>query len=585
MKEKLKLIPNEPGSYQMLNNNNQIIYIGKAKNLNKRINSYFKGTVTGKTRLMVNEVTDFKFITTKNEVEAFILELNLIKQYNPKYNILLKDDKSYPYIEYISKPFPKLRVVRYLNVAKIKNKNIFGPYPNAYAANRIVNLINRLYPLKKCKGMPKELCLYYHIGECLGYCVKNIDSGIINSMEDEILSFFKGNDKILTNKINEKIQIHSDNLNYELASELKEELKHIEIILNKQHVELKDYVKRDIISYHIDNNYIGIQFLFIRQGKILGSHFNIINLIGDFKDNISSYLLSFYETHEIPKEILILDDINNKIIEEILNVKINVPKRGEKKHLLNIASNNAKTNLERELVLLQKKEEITTKANADLEKLLNININRIDIFDNSSLFGEYKVSGMVVYKNGLPYKKEYRKYKIKLDHSDDYNMMKEVIYRRYSDALINNKELPDLIILDGGKPQITAAKDILDDLDLNIKIISLVKDEKHKTKAVLNDDYKELNININSNLFKYLTNIQNEVHRFTINFHKQIRKKDLRSSILDDVPGIGDKRKRALLNKYENINNIKNSSIDELSKIIPNNVAQNLKNYLKKIDV
>ena len=585
MKEKLKLIPNEPGSYQMLNNNNQIIYIGKAKNLNKRINSYFKGTVTGKTRLMVNEVTDFKFITTKNEVEAFILELNLIKQYNPKYNILLKDDKSYPYIEYISKPFPKLRVVRYLNVAKIKNKNIFGPYPNAYAANRIVNLINRLYPLKKCKGMPKELCLYYHIGECLGYCVKNIDSGIINSMEDEILSFFKGNDKILTNKINEKIQIHSDNLNYELASELKEELKHIEIILNKQHVELKDYIKRDIISYHIDNNYIGIQFLFIRQGKILGSHFNIINLIGDFKDNISSYLLSFYETHEIPKEILILDDINNKIIEEILNVKINVPKRGEKKHLLNIASNNAKTNLERELVLLQKKEEITTKANADLEKLLNININRIDIFDNSSLFGEYKVSGMVVYKNGLPYKKEYRKYKIKLDHSDDYNMMKEVIYRRYSDALINNKELPDLIILDGGKPQITAAKDILDDLDLNIKIISLVKDEKHKTKAVLNDDYKELNININSNLFKYLTNIQNEVHRFTINFHKQIRKKDLRSSILDDVPGIGDKRKRALLNKYENINNIKNSSIDELSKIIPNNVAQNLKNYLKKIDV
>lgn len=585
MKEKLKLIPNEPGSYQMLNNNNQIIYIGKAKNLNKRINSYFKGTVTGKTRLMVNEVTDFKFITTKNEVEAFILELNLIKQYNPKYNILLKDDKSYPYIEYISKPFPKLRVVRYLNVAKIKNKNIFGPYPNAYAANRIVNLINRLYPLKKCKGMPKELCLYYHIGECLGYCVKNIDSGIINSMEDEILSFFKGNDKILTNKINEKIQIHSDNLNYELASELKEELKHIEIILNKQHVELKDYIKRDIISYHIDNNYIGIQFLFIRQGKILGSHFNIINLIGDFKNNISSYLLSFYETHEIPKEILILDDINNKIIEEILNVKINVPKRGEKKHLLNIASNNAKTNLERELVLLQKKEEITTKANADLEKLLNININRIDIFDNSSLFGEYKVSGMVVYKNGLPYKKEYRKYKIKLDHSDDYNMMKEVIYRRYSDALINNKELPDLIILDGGKPQITAAKDILDDLDLNIKIISLVKDEKHKTKAVLNDDYKELNININSNLFKYLTNIQNEVHRFTINFHKQIRKKDLRSSILDDVPGIGDKRKRALLNKYENINNIKNSSIDELSKIIPNNVAQNLKNYLKKIDV
>ena len=317
----------------------------------------------------------------------------------------------------------------------------------------------------------------------------------------------------------------------------------------------------------------------------MGSHFNIINLIGDFKNNISSYLLSFYETHEIPKEILILDDINNKIIEEILNVKINVPKRGEKKHLLNIASNNAKTNLERELVLLQKKEEITTKANAELEKLLNININRIDIFDNSSLFGEYKVSGMVVYKNGLPYKKEYRKYKIKLDHSDDYNMMKEVIYRRYSDALINNKELPDLIILDGGKPQITAAKEILNDLNLNIKIISLVKDEKHKTKAVLNDDYKELNININSNLFKYLTNIQNEVHRFTINFHKQIRKKDLRSSILDDVPGIGDKRKRALLNKYENINNIKNSSIDELSKIIPNNVAQNLKNYLKKIDV
>ena len=583
-KEKLKTIPHLPGSYQMRNINNNIIYVGKAKDLNKRVNSYFKGTATGKTAIMVSEIADFTYITTTTEKEAFILELNLIKEYNPKYNILLKDDKSYPYIEYIAKPYPKLKVSRYLNIRKKDNKKLFGPYPNAYAARKIVELINRLYPLKKCEGMPKHVCLYYHIGECLGYCEKNFDTKKLDQMEMEILDFLKGNDKILINKIKEKINIYSKNLNYEMALSLKKELEYISIILDKQKVELHDYINRDVIGSYLDDGLVSIQILFLRNGKIVGGHNDKFYLISDLKDELNTYILNFYTKHEIPKEILVEDNINTEIIGNILKTKVYNPLKGKKKNLLDMAKANAKISLEQELQIIHNNEEKTIEANNKLKDILHLKVlDRIDAFDNSNLFGSYAVSGMVVFINGKPAKKEYRKYKVSIDKNDDYNTMKEIIYRRYYKALVEKLEMPDLIIVDGGENQIRAAKEVLDSLKLDILVCGLKKDNHHKTNQLIDGNTLEaINLEKNSNVFHYLTRIQDEVHRFTITYHKTLRDKGTIASLLDNIDGIGKIRKKELIKKYGSIKKMSEASISELKEIIPENVANNLYNYLKE---
>ena len=582
LNEKLKLVPHLPGSYQMRNKDGIIIYVGKAKDLYKRVNSYFKGTVTGKTRKMVSEVVDFTYIVTNSETEAFIAELNLIKEYNPKYNILLKDDKSYPYIEYISKPYPKVKVSRYLNIKKKDNKTIFGPYPNAYAARRIVKLINRLYPLKKCEGMPKSVCLYYHIGECLGYCTKNINKEKQIKMETEILSFLRGNDKILKDKILEKINIYSETLNYEMAKELTEELHYINILQERQKVELHDFVNRDIIGYYIDKGHIGINIMFIRNNKLIGQSNEILTIKIDELDEINEYILNFYIKHEIPKEILVNNNINIDLLSHLINTKFIVPEKGIKKKLIDMAETNAKINLDNELIRVIKNEERTIEAHNELANILNINhLSRIDAFDNSNLFGTYSVSGMVVFIDGLPAKKEYRKYKISVEKNDDYNTMKEVIYRRYQRALVDNLSLPELIIVDGGINQINACKDVLNLLNLNIKVCGLKKNDKHKTNELIDgDNYNIIELDKDSKVFHYLTRIQDEVHRFTINYHKTLRSKGSISSILDTIDGIGNIRKKELIKKYGNINNIKNASIEELNEILPLSVAKELKDYL-----
>ena len=566
----------------MRNKDGIIIYVGKAKDLYKRVNSYFKGTVTGKTRKMVSEVVDFTYIVTNSETEAFITEINLIKEYNPKYNILLKDDKSYPYIEYISKPYPQVKVSRYLNIKRRDNKTIFGPYPNAYAARRIVKLINRLYPLKKCEGMPKNVCLYYHIGECLGYCNKNIDKDKLQEMEAEILSFLRGNDKILKDRLLEKINTYSESLNYEMAKELTEELNYINIVLDKQKVELHDFVNRDIIGFYLDKGHIGINILFVRNNKLIGSHNEILTIKIDPNEELNDYVLNFYTRHEVPKEILVDNVFNKEILSELIETNFVVPEKGIKKKILNMAEVNAKIYLENEIKTYERNEMRSTTANEELAKLLNIdNLRRIDAFDNSNLFGSYSVSGMVVFVEGMPYKKEYRKYKISLEKNDDYNTMKEVIYRRYQRALVEETELPDLIIVDGGINQINACLDTLNLLNLNIKVCGLKKNDKHRTNELINGDtYSIINIDKDSNVFHYLTRIQDEVHRFTINYHKTLRSKGSISSILDSVEGIGNVRKKELIKKYGNINNIKNASVEELSKIIPEAVAKELKNFL-----
>ena len=586
LKEKLKTIPHLPGSYQMRNINNTVIYVGKAKDLYKRVNSYFKGNVTGKTAKMVSEVVDFTYITTSTEQEAFILELNLIKEYDPKYNILLKDDKSYPYIEYISKPYPKLKVSRYLSVKKKDKKLLFGPYPNAYAARKIVNLINRLYPLKKCEGMPKNVCLYYHIGECLGYCEKNVNQKALENMEKEILEFLRGNDKILIDKIIKKIETFSNNLNFEAALELKKELDYIKVVLDKQKVELHDYINRDVIGFDALDGIVSVQILFIRNGKIIGGNNDKFYLMSDLEDEVNSYILKYYERHEIPKEILVEDNLNSEIISNILNTKVYVPIKGKKKNLVEMAHVNAKISLEQEMTIIKNDEKRSILANEELRKLLNLDVlDRIDSFDNSNLFGTFAVSGMVVFKNGKPAKNEYRKYKVSVDKNDDYNAMREVIYRRYYRCMVEKLEMPDLILVDGGINQINACKSILDELHLPIKVCGLRKDDHHRTNELIDGDTLEvIKIPRMSDVFHYLTRIQDEVHRYTINYHKQIRSKGSIASVLDNIEGIGKVRKKELIKKYGSIKKMKEASIEELSEIIPENVAKNLKKYLESRD-
>ena len=584
LKEKLKTIPHLPGSYQMRNINNNVIYVGKAKDLYKRVNSYFKGNVTGKTAKMVSEVHDFTYITTQTEQEAFILEINLIKEYNHKYNILLKDDKSYPYIEYISKPYPKLKVSRYLNIKKRDKKLLFGPYPNAYAARKIVGLINRLYPLKKCEGMPKKVCLYYHIGECLGYCEKNVDQEKLVSMEKEILDFLKGNDKILIDKIMEKINNFSENLNFEASLELKKELEYIKIILDKQKVELHDYINRDAIGFYFDEGIISVQILFIRNGKIVGSNNDKFYLMSDIYDEVNSYILNFYTRHEIPKEILLDSGLNTDIVSNILNTKALIPQKGVKKTLIEMAKTNAKISLEQELTIIKNDETRSLGANEKLKELLNLPVlDRIDAFDNSNLFGSYAVSGMIVFKSGKPYRKEYRKYKVSVDKNDDYNTMKEVIYRRYYRAMVDKTEMPDLILVDGGENQIKACLEILNSLHLNIKVCGLKKDNHHRTNELIDGDTLEvISIPHNSDIFHYLTRIQDEVHRFTITYHKNLRDKGTIASILDNINGIGKSRKKELIKKYGSIKKMAEASVADLTEILPLKVAEDLHKYLQE---
>ena len=583
--EELKLVPNKPGCYQMYNKDNDIIYVGKAKDLKKRISSYFNRQVRDKTKVLVSEISHFEYIVTSTELEAFILEINLIKKYKPKYNVLLTDDKSYPYIEYRRYPFPSLRVVRYLKVKKDKDSKLFGPFPNSYAARRVVNLINRIYPLKKCVGMPKQVCLYYHIGECLGYCVMDVPKSKIDEMEQDIIRFLSGNDKIITDKIMERINYHSENMNYEVAKELTEELDYIKIVLDKQKVELKDLENRDVINYYENDSYVSLVIFFIRHGKLLEAHKTIFNHHDNVSESIEEYLALFYENHEIPKEIIISENLNPALLKSFIDTNFVIPKKGDKKSILNLVKENAKIHLESELEKIKIDNKRTIDSNEELRLLLDLpKLIKIESFDNSNLFGNYSVSGMVVFINGKPNKNLYRKYKIEVDSNDDYQMMKEVIYRRYYRVLMEKSELPDLIIVDGGLNQVNAALSTLNDLGLSIRVIGLKKNKYHQTEMIIDGlTKKEIKIDKTSDLFHYLTRIQDETHRFTIYYHRKLRSKGNLASILDEVPGLGAKRKKVILENYPDLKMIKEVNIAELSKLIPSNVAIKLKELIEEL--
>ena len=583
IKEKLSLVPNLPGCYQMKNKDGVIIYVGKAKKLKNRLSSYFRGIHTGKTAKLVSEIVDFDYIVVGSEKESLILELNLIKKFDPKYNILLRDDKSYPYIELTNESIPKLMVVRNINLKK-NHTNLYGPYPNVTAARSTVNLLNRIYPLRKCKNMPKKPCLYYYIGECLGYCMHNVDPIKIKDMRSEIIRFLKGDTSLITKKIKEEMEFYSSNLNYEKAKELKELLDSINITVEQEKVEISDSVERDIFGYYFDKGYLSIQVFFIRNGKIVGKHSKIIPTIEEYNEEFNRYIADFYSKDILkPKEILVSNICDTNLLKEFLEINVIIPQKGIKREIVKMAELNAKENLTREIELINRNEERTIKANEELKEILKLDkLDRIEIFDNSNLFGNFNVSGMVVFVNGMPYKNGYRKFKISFDKNDDFNTMKEAIYRRYFRVLKDNLERPDLIIVDGGITQIHAAREIINSLNLNIMVVGLKKDNKHTTNALLAfDPLVEINIDKTSNLFYYLERMQDEVHEFTINYHKKLRSKGMVSSFLDNAPGIGTKRKNELLKKYPSVNKIKEASLDELKEIIPLNVALKLKEFIK----
>jgi len=583
IKQKLSLVPNKPGCYLMKNMDGIIIYIGKAKNLKNRLSSYFRGKHTGKTAKLVSEIIDFEYVVVESEKESLILEINLIKEHDPKYNILLRDDKSYPYIELTNEKVPRLLIVRHLG-KKHKIDRLYGPYPNVGAARGTVNLLNRIYPLRKCTTFNKRPCLYYHINQCLGYCTNNIDINVIKNMESEIIRFLKGDHLSLTQKIENDMYEESQKLHYEKAKELKELLDYIKITLVKQKVELDDNIDRDVFGYYVYKGYLAIQVLFIRSGKILERHSKIMPLIDSEEEQLTNYVVTFYDKFIKPKEILVPSIVDSKLIEEYLNVTTKIPQKGVKYELILMANNNSSIAVKNEFEMIKKDEDKTINANEELKNILFLNkLDRIELFDNSNLFGTFNVSGMVVFKNGKPSKNDYRKYKISNNKNDDYGTMKEVIYRRYFRVLRDNLEKPDLIIVDGGIGQINVARNTLDSLGLNIPVVGLKKDNKHTTDSLLaNNPLEEIKINKKSNLFYYLERMQDEVHNYTISYHKQIRSKGSIESVLDQVKGIGKVRKQELLKKYKTITNLKELSVDELATILPKDIALKLIEFLKQ---
>lgn len=582
-KEKLSLVPTKPGSYQMKNKDGVIIYVGKAKNLQRRLRSYFTRTVTGKTKMLVEDIDDFEYIVTSSELESLILEITLIKKYDPKYNILLRDDKSYPYIELTNDKYPTLKIVR--NVKRKKNKNhLYGPYPNVSAARKTVNMINRIYPLRKCDNLKKDLCLYFHINECLGYCKKEVDKDSVDTMKKEIITFLKGDSSIISKKIEAEMQRASENLNFEKALELKNMLTDIDTTLKKQKIDLNKNYNFDLINFYYDNNYLGIELFFIREGLLFGRHNEIITSIGDLSNEITEYLVKFYDKGILPHELVIPDELDKELLENYFKIKVIKPQKGKLKKLVDLARENAKEQLELEKETLKRDDEERLNALKELKNLLGLEkLSRMESFDNSHLFGTFYVGGMVVFDDFLPNKDLYRKYKISTEVKDDLNAMKEVIYRRYFKTLMEESYKPDLIVMDGGQLQISVCKEIIDSLGLDIPIIGLVKDKSHRTSYIMNDKYEILDVSKDSKLFLFLTRIQEEVHRYAITYHRNIKAKGALSSVLDVVPGIGEVRKKDLLKHFGSLKKMKEARLEELEKIVGKEVALKLSEYLKEV--
>lgn len=581
IKQKLALLPLEPGCYLMKDSEGTIIYVGKAKKLKNRVSSYFMGVHNYKTTKLVSEIVDFDYIVTHSEKEALLLEINLIKDYTPKYNIMFMDNSYYPYIQMTKERHPRLKIVR--DVKDKKNK-YFGPFPDATAAREIYKLLNRLYPLRKCNHIPNKPCLYYSLNQCLGPCINEVDEETYNEMTTQITKFINGDVKEIISDLHEKMQTASETLQFEQAKEYRDLIRYIQHVTSKQHVQFNDQVDRDIIGYHVDKGYLSVQIFFMRNGKLLARDINLVPIYGDIEEELSSFIVHFYAKNTLPKEILMPKSDDLKLLEEVLGCKVLQPTRGNKADLVKMACDNAKEMLEKKFILMETAENKNVTAIDELGMALNIKRPAvIELFDNSNIQGSYSVAGMVCFVEGKPSKNDYRKFKIKtVEGPDDYASMKEVVYRRYFRVLMDGLRKPDLIIVDGGKGQIKAAKEVIDSLNLDIYVSGLSKDDKHSTALLLDQNGNPVDIDRKSQLFYLLTRMQDEVHRYAISFHKNVRSKSLFASILDEVEGIGEVRKKKLLRKFGSVKKMKEASLEEFEEILPKEVAKNLKAELDK---
>ncbi len=578
LKEKLASLPALPGCYLMKNEFNEIIYVGKAKRLSVRVNSYFNRPHSGKTQKLVSEIVNFDIIITKTEKEALILEMNLIHLHNPRYNILLKDGKSYPYVKISLSEDPTVSISR---MKKDKKAKYFGPFPNSGAAREIVNLINRLYPLRKCNHIPSKPCLYYHIGQCIGPCVEKVSKEKYDEIVKEIVAFLNGDTKKIKSEITKKMYEYSASLEFEQAKECKDLLDAIEHTTAKQIVEMNDKIDRDIFAYHAKNDYISFSVLMIRSGLLLIKHTDVLPLYDDEESAFISYVMQFYQSHLLPKEIIVSKIEDSSLLEDVLNVHVTIPSRGVKQELLKMSAENAIKAMEDKFLLPKGDDDIQIVLD---ELALRANIpstHHIEMIDNSHLQGDDAVSAVVVFTNGVPNKKLYRKYNIKNDEKrDDTASMYEVIYRRFYRKLVEQTPYGDLLIVDGGITQINAARKALNELCIDLPIIGLAKDNKHTTRALVLENGEEVDIKDYPPLFFLLTKMQDEVHRFVISYHRDKRSKSMTSSLLDEIPGLGPKRKNDLLRVFGTISRIKEASIEELTQYVPKVVAENIKKTL-----
>lgn len=566
IKNKIATLPDLPGSYQMIDETGKIIYVGKAKNLKNRVKSYFVGSHDQKTQSLVSNVVDFTYIVTNSELEAFLLELSLIKEHSPRFNIMLMDDKTYPYIEITNETYPKIIITR-----KPSKKALlqYGPFPDAFSARETVHLLDRIFPLRKCAKLPKKVCLYYHLGQCLGPCEYPVPSEKTQEIVNEIKQFMSGMNKQVITQLKEKMMIHSEKMEYEKAKEFKDLLDSIDKTLQKQQIIFSDLKNRDVFHYYAYDEYMAITTLYMRQGKITFSDSKMFSIFSDPEDAFLEFLAQFYEHKPLPQEILVPSGFDYSMVETILEGKVFVPQRGDKVKLLQTAEENARIYFQNNINGFLNQFAKTIGALDELATLLKLpSMKRIESFDNSNTFGQNPVSAMVVFTNGLPDRKEYRKYIVKsVTKADDYNTMKEVLYRRYQRMLMEKTAVPDLIIMDGGVIQVHAAKEILSSLFIDIPVIGLRKDDKHKTDALINLSEEVIQLDRRSNLYVFLTKIQDEVHRFAITFHRNKQKDAIFASILDAIPKVGKATKEKLLMKFKSIDRIKNATSEELKEL------------------
>lgn len=569
IKDKLSLLPDQPGCYLMKNADQEIIYVGKAKSLRSRVRSYFTGSHDAKTQRLVMDITDFEYIVVTSPLEALILELNLIKKHRPRYNIMLKDDKSYPYIRLTQERHPRLEVTR--KIRKDGSK-YFGPYPNAGAAQQTKKLLDRLFPLRKCRNLPKRVCLYYHLNQCLAPCEYEVASDNYEEITKKITRFLNGGYPELQRELRQKMEEAAEELQFERAKELRDLIQDIQAIMERQNVMVNDHIDRDVFGYYVDKGWMCVQVFFVRQGKLLERDVSIFPYYGEAEDDFLSFVGQFYhESPALPKEIHLPTGVDSELVAQLVpSAHVHIPQRGMKKNLVQMATENAKIALTERFQLMERNQEKTDESVRNLGEALSIGFpRRIEAFDNSNIQGADPVSAMVVFIDGKPAKKEYRKYKIRtVDGPDDYETMREVIRRRYTRVLRENLPMPDLILVDGGKGQMSAALDVLEnELGLYIPIAGMFKDKKHKTAGLLyGEPATAVDLRRGTQEFYLVQRIQEEVHRFAITFHRQSRGKSMIQSALDNISGVGEKRKQQLYRHFGSVEEMRKANLEEFRK-------------------